>query len=182
VDVVHQEERQRALQLEEDAARGQQREQEEEEGAITPRRAGAWLRGTVRMLPRAASSMTRPAAIEVTPSTTNTARNERRARKPPTAGPTLMPRLIARRCRATAVRALSAGARSWMAARLAGRKNSASTDQTTTAPATAGKPRAAGSAMAASPESSSEASMTRCGGTRSHSQPAAGAAAIEPSP
>src|SRR5437588_8292926 len=67
----------------------------EARGGALPRSCRTTVTRPVRPRREAAARKTRPAASAVAPSTQKRKRNERVARKPPRAGPTLTPRLIA---------------------------------------------------------------------------------------
>src|SRR2546426_11943871 len=75
-----------------------------------------------------------PASIEVAPLTMNSAGNDTMARKPPAAGPTLIPRLIARRATAKAALRCDGPATSEYIDRFAGRNASLVKAQTIVRP------------------------------------------------
>ncbi len=128
------------------------------------------------------TSSTSAAARVVAPSTQNSIWNEWAARKPPSAGPTLIPRLIASRLSANACRCSSGGARSPTRASVAGRIASDTAESTAIPTSTWGMVRSSGSAQNPTPPSSSETVRMRCEPTRSARRPAKGEVSSETTP
>ncbi len=126
-DVAHEEDGHRGLVLEEDDADGHERHEEEHDCRVaagppggTQRRRSRARRPAARFIGKKKIRVA-AARSEVTPSTMKSAGHDTAARKPPAAGPTLIPRLTASRWRAKAALRWSGAARCETTLRLAGR-------------------------------------------------------------
>src|SRR4051794_11800248 len=123
-----------------------------------------------------------PEASAVTPFTMNSREKETVARKPPTAGPILIPRLMPSRVTATAV--FRCSGRMWevSAASVAGRTDSATKAQMKVMPRKSSKLPARGNSNRIRPERISEPRNTANAPKRSQSRPATGAPMSPPIP
>src|SRR3954454_1757242 len=123
-----------------------------------------------------------PEASAVTPFTMNSREKETVARKPPTAGPILIPRLMPSRVTATAV--FRCSGRMWevSAASVAGRTDSATKAQMKVRPRKSSKLPARGNSNRIRPERISEPRRTANAPKRSQSRPATGAPMSPPIP
>ncbi len=121
------------------------------------------------------ANVTRSAArSDVAPSTQKMSGNEYMRRKPPNAGPMLMPRLIASRFTENALLLRSEGTTLVMTAREAGRNASPVTDQRIVPPMMAGRVDAKGNNARTTPEQNRDVFITRTGPTTSLNRPAKG--------
>jgi hypothetical protein len=123
-----------------------------------------------------------PATIDVAPLTKKSQAKETAARNPPTAGPTLIPRLIASRFSANPAFLCSGRTRSPKIVRLAGRNASPRTDIVSVSAMTRARLLARGKTSITRPERSSDPRMIRIGPSRSDRSPEAGAATRAPAP
>ena len=152
------------------------------EGSSTgpPGSVSAWPRWTGAR--RRARTSRIPAAIEVVPFTRKSERKETVARKPPSAGPTLIPRLIASRVRANAGLRCAGRTRSATTARLAGRNASAASDSASVIPMTDACVRANGKRSRMPPLANSESRITCIGPSTSERRPESAAETRAPAP
>ena len=118
----------------------------------------------------------------MTPSTAKSAGKETLARNPPSAGPMLMPRLIARRLSAIAERLFSGGTSAATALSDAGRKSSFAPAQSPVIARTARRERASGYARRSAPVAKREPRRTASGPIRSARRPPNGEEAIAHAP